>query len=188
MERDQNCCGFGCQCPQGIDLTKSIREHRIQSVHLLPLQCCHLAQMLSCHRQKQFCIRIQLFFTVCQMYHRQNSKHHPLVSGCQIIQHFFRLFPLQLHIIWDDSGKVIVCVLSSLPVGHICFHPKQTVLDFPYRLIRRDWQDVDGQHQIPAEVTQLRDHVIFHITGIVLHIQNPSVPVPDPEMVPFKLH
>ena len=36
-----------CQGSQSIDLSDAIRQYRIQAIHLLPLQSCHLAQMLS---------------------------------------------------------------------------------------------------------------------------------------------
>ena len=53
-----------------------------------------------------------------------------------------------------DFSRNLMLSIDILPVGHVGFHTKQSVLDFPYRFIRRNWQDINRQHQIPAEVTQ----------------------------------
>ena len=84
------------------------------------------------------------------MHHGKDAKHHPLVSGGQVIQHLFGFLSLQFHIIRHNGRKVIVGILPSLPVGHIGLHAKQTVLDLTHRLIGWYWKNVNGQHQIPA--------------------------------------
>lgn len=71
----------------------------IQSIDLLPLQSCHLAEVFSRNGIQGFRIGVQLFLAVCHMYHCQDAEHHPLIPGGQIVQHFLGLFSLQLHVI-----------------------------------------------------------------------------------------
>ena len=92
------------------------------------------------------------------------------------------------NIIRHNGRKVIVGILASLPVGHIGLHAKQTVLDLTHRFVCGYREDIDGQHQVPAYIAQLRDHVILDITGIILHIQHPPEPFIDLEAVFGKLH
>ena len=87
------------------------------------------------------------------MHHGKDAEHHPLVPGGQVIQHLFGLFSLQFHVIGHNGRKVIIGILASLPVGHIRFHAQKSVLDFPYRLIGWHREDVNGQHQISAQIT-----------------------------------
>ena len=87
------------------------------------------------------------------MHHGKDAEHHPLIPGGQVIQHFFGLFSLQFHIIGHNGRKVIVSILASLPIGHIGFHAEQTVLDLTHCFVCWHWENVNGQHQIPAQIT-----------------------------------
>ena len=84
------------------------------------------------------------------MHHGKDAEHHPLIPGGQVIQHFFRFFPLQLHIIGDYRRKIVVGILPALPIRHVCLHAEKLVLDLPYRFIRGHRQDVNGKHQVLA--------------------------------------
>ena len=110
MIHDPSTCAMGnkADMEKAIILLDEVKESIINAYETKShLSRNKIAKLMSdetwLNAKKAHDIGIQLLFTVCQMYHRQNSKHHPLVSGCQIIQHFFRFFPLQLHIVWDDS-------------------------------------------------------------------------------------
>ena len=78
--------------------------------------------MLSRYRQECVGISVKLFFRICRMHKRDHRKHHPLVTGGKVVQKFLALFSLLLHVIRNDSGKVIVGVLPALPVRDICLH------------------------------------------------------------------
>jgi len=99
MERDQDGGGFCSKGTHCIDFPQAIRQDGIQSIDLLPLQSCHLAEVFSRNGIQGFRIGVQLFLAVCHMYHCQDAEHHPLIPGGQIVQHFLGLFSLQLHVI-----------------------------------------------------------------------------------------
>ena len=56
------------------------------------------------------------------MHQRHYGEHHALVTGGEIVQHLTGFLALLFEVIRDNGGKVIVAVLSALPVGHIGFH------------------------------------------------------------------
>ena len=99
-----------------------IGQHRVQPVLLLPAQRGKLAQVLTGCRVERFGVAVQLLFAVCQMHQCHQPEHHPLVAGRQVVQHFFGFPALQLHVIRNRGGKIIVGVLAALPVGHIRFY------------------------------------------------------------------
>ena len=78
------------------------------------------------------------------MYHRQDTEHHSLIPGGQVIQHLLGFFSLQLHIVRNHGRKVIVCILAPLPVGDICLYAQQSVLDLPHCFVCRYRDDVNG--------------------------------------------
>ena len=53
---------------------------------------------------------------------------------------------LQFHIIWHNRRKVIIGILSSLPVCHICLNTKKAILDLTHGLVCWHWENVNGQH------------------------------------------
>ena len=99
MEWNQYGSGLCGKGSHGIDFPQAIRQDGIQSIDLLPLQSCHLAEVFSRNGIQGFRIGVQLFLAVCHMYHCQDAEHHPLIPGGQIVQHFLGLFSLQLHVI-----------------------------------------------------------------------------------------
>ena len=143
--------------------------------------------MLSCHGQYGIRIGVKLFFRVGGMHQRQDCKHHPLVTGGQIVQKLLALLPLLLHVIGDDCGKIVVGVLFPLPVGDVGFHAQQTVLHLPHRFIRGDGYHVNAHHQVAAQIRKLRNHVVFDIGRILSEEKHTPVTVPHAEMVFFKL-
>ena len=122
-ERNQHGGAFGGERAQGLDFSQSIRQHRVQPVLLLPAQRRKLAQVLTRRGVERFGIAVELLFAVSQMHQRQQPEHHPLVAGCQIVQHLLGFLALEFHIVRNCRGKIVVGVLAALPVGDIRFYP-----------------------------------------------------------------
>ena len=188
MERNQDGSGLCGKGTHRIDLPQTIRQDGIQSIDLLPFQGCHLAEVFSCNGIQGFRIRIQLFLAFCHMYHCQDTEHHPLVPGSQVVQHLLGFFSLKLHIIGNHGGKVIVCILASLPVRYVGLYAQQSILDLTHRFICWYRDDVNRQHQIPAKATQFGDHLVFHIAGVIFHKKDSAVLLAQLEMVVVELH
>ena len=122
-ERDQHGGAFGGQRAQGLDFSQTIRQHGVQPVLLLPAQRGKLAQVLAGCRVERFGVAVELLLAVGQMHQRHQPEHHPLVAGCQIIKHLLGFLALQLHIVGNGRGKIVIGVLAALPVGDIRFYP-----------------------------------------------------------------
>ena len=73
-ERDKYGKAFRCQRAQGIDLTHTKRQRRVQSVHLLIFQHRKLTQVLSGSRKQSFGVIVKLFLCFRRMHHRQHRK------------------------------------------------------------------------------------------------------------------
>ena len=188
LKGHENSQRFRGQCAQGIDAAQAQRQRRHQPVRLLPVQGRELAEVLAGNGLERFRITVQLFLTVCQMHQRHHGKHHPLVAGGEIVQHLAGLLALLLQIVGDNGRKVIVGVLPALPVGHIGFHTQQAVLHLPHRLVRRDRDDVDGQHETAVQAGELIDHGILDVAGIFLQKQHPAIFAAHDKMVLFEFH
>ena len=104
--------------------------------------------MLPCRREQGFRVVVELFFGIGGMHHRQYGKHHPLVTGRQIVQKLLAFPTLLLQVVGDDGGKVVVLVLLPLPVGDVGFHTEQTVFHLPDRFIRGNGNDIHGEHHV----------------------------------------
>ena len=102
------------------------------------------------------------------MDHGHETEHHSLIPVGQIVQHFLGFFSLLFHVVRKDSGKVVGCVLLSLPVCRIGFHTQELVLDFPYCFICGNRQNVNGEHEAAVHITELSNHGILDIAGIPL--------------------
>ena len=116
------------QRPQRINLPHAERQGGVQPVHLLKFKHGKLAEMLPCRRKQGFGVIVKLLFGVCGMHHRKHRKHHPLVTGRQIVQKFLAFLSLLFQVVGDDGGKVVVLVLLPLPVRDVGFHTEQAVL------------------------------------------------------------
>lgn len=99
---------------QGIYFPHAERQGGVQTVHLLVLQHGKLAEMLPCRREQGFRVIVKLLFGVCGMHHRKHGKHHPLVTGRQIVQKFLAFLSLLFQVVGDDGGKIVVLVLFPL--------------------------------------------------------------------------
>ena len=163
-------------------------ENSVQPVELLEFQHGELAHMLSCHGKYRFGVAVELLFVVGGNDHRNDRQHHPLIPRGQVVQKFLALLALELHIIGDDSGEIVVGVLPALPVGNVGFDTEQTVLHLPHGLVGGDRHNIDRQHHIPVEIGQLCDHAVFDIRGVVLQKQDPAVFLAQLQTVAAFLH
>ena len=120
------------------------------------------------------------------MYHRQDTEHHSLIPGGQVIQHLLGFFSLQLHIVRNHGRKVIVCILPSLPVRDICLHTKQTFFHFLYCFISRNRNHINTQHQISIHVGQFCYHIVFDVRSILTKKKYPSITISHAEIIFFK--
>ena len=106
-----------------MDFAQPIGQHCVQSIFLLPAQRGKLAQVLTRRGVERFGVAVKLIFAVGQMHERHQPEHHPLVTGRQIVQHLLGFLALQLHIVRNGRGKIVVGVLAALPVGDVRFYP-----------------------------------------------------------------
>ena len=166
---------LGGEGTERIDPPCADGENGVQPVELLEFQNGKLAHMLSCHGKHRFGIAVELLFVVGGNDHRNNGKHHPLISRGQVVQKFLALLALELHIIGDDGGEIVVGILPALPIGNVGFDTEQTVFHLPHGLVGGDRHNIDRQHHISVEIGQLRDHAVFDIRSVVLQKQDPAV-------------
>ena len=122
-KRNQHGGAFGGKGSQGLDFPQTIRQHRVQPVLLLPAQRRKLAQVLAGCRVERFGVAVELLFAVGQMHQRHQPEHHALVAGRQIVQHLLGFLALQLHVVRNRRGKIVVGILAALPVGDVRLDP-----------------------------------------------------------------
>ena len=166
---------FGGEGAKRIDPPCADGKNGVQPVELLKFQNGKLAHMLSGHGKHRFGVAVELLFVVGGNDHRNDRQHHPLISCGQVVQKFLALLALELHIIGDDSGEIVVGVLPALPVGDIGFDTEQTVFHLPHGFIGGDRPTIDRQHHIPVEIGQLRNHAVFDIRSVVFQKQDTAV-------------
>ena len=143
-KRNQHGGAFGGERAQGLDFSQPIGQHRVQPVLLLPAQRGKLAQVLAGCRVERFGVAVELLFAVSQMHQCHQPEHHALVAGRQIVEHLLGFLALQLHVVRNRGGKIVVGILAALPVGYIRFHSQQCALQLPGGFVCRHRQDVDG--------------------------------------------
>ena len=116
--------------------------------------------------------------------HQSNyCKQHSLVSSGQILQKLFGFFSLQLDVIGEHRRKVVVGILTALPVCRICFNTQHLVFNFPYRLIGGDGNNVNAEHEISRYISKLCDNVIADICSIILKKHHTSIFFTEHEIV-----
>ena len=153
-------CGKGSQ---RINLSLARRKHRVQSVQLLKTQHSHLAMPCLDNRFKGFCIRIQLFLTICSVYYGCESKHHLLVSYGQVIEEFLAVVELPLHVVRHNRPKIVIGILLSLPCGYVGGDSKESVFRFSYGLRHGHRQNIYGKHHVLIQACQLCNQRILKI-------------------------
>ena len=144
--------------------------------------------MLPGNGLQRFRVTVQFLLAVCQMRQRHHREHHALITGGEIVQHLTGLLALLFQVIGHNRGKIVVAVLSALPVGHIGFHTQQAVLHLPHRFIRGHWNNVDRQHEAAVQAGELVDHSVLDVAGILLQEQHPAILTTHDKVVFLKLH
>ena len=122
LEGNEHRKALGGQRPKGVDTPGADGQYRVEAIELLILQYRKLAHMFPGDGQHRLRVGVKLFQRFGGQHHRNNAQHHALVAGSEIVQKLLGLLALQLHIIGDHSGEVVVGVLAALPVGDVRFH------------------------------------------------------------------
>ena len=73
--------------------------------------------------------------------------------------------------------------MPALPVRDVGFNTQQTVLHLPHGLVRGHIEDVNGQHHIAVQVSQVRHDLVLDIVGVVLQEQHPAIAVAQLQIV-----
>ena len=188
LKGHEYCKAFGGEGAERIDPPCADGENGVQPVQLLEFQNGKLAHMLSCHGEHRFGIAVELLFVIGSNDHRNDRQHHPLIPRGQVVQKFLALLALELHIIGDDGGEIVVGVLPALPVGDVGFDAQQTIFLLPHGFIGGDRHNIDRQHHISVEVGQLCNHAVFDIRSVVFQKQDTAVFLAQLQTVAAFLH
>ena len=165
-EWDKDRQRFGGQGAEGINLSHAKRHSRVQTVHLLKFQDTKLTQVLSRRGEQGFGVVVELFLGIRRMHKSQNGKHHSLIPCGQIVEKLLHFLFLLFHIIRHGCRKVVVGILSPLPIRYIRFNPKQAVFCFFHRFIGGNRHNVNRHHQVTVQIGQLGYHTILNIGGV----------------------
>ena len=122
------------------------------------------------------------------MNHRQNGKHHSLVTGRQVVKELFHFLALLFNVVGKLCGEVVVGILPTLPVGRIGFNAEQTAFGFSHGFIRGYGDNINGHHQIAVEVGHFRNHTVLDIRSVFSQKQHSAVTLTDLEIVARELH
>ena len=131
--------------------------------------------MLSRTLPDGFGIRVKLLLGICRMHQRNERRDHALIAGYQIIEKFTAFLTLTLHVIRNGSGKVIIAVLLSLPIGNVGFHRKQFIFAQFHGGFCCNGACIDRKDHTSVDVGQLRNKTVLDEVGIVAQVQYPAV-------------
>ena len=178
-------CG---QSTERLNLADTEGHRRIQPIKLLKLENTELAKVLSCCGKQSFCVIVKLLLGVRRVNHRQNGKHHSLVTGRQVVKELFHFLALLFNVVGKLGRKVVVGILPTLPVGRIGFNAEQAAFSFPHGFVRGHGDNINGHHQIAVEVGHFRYHTVLDIGGILSQEQHSAVTLTDLEIIARELH
>lgn len=85
------------------------------------------------------------------------------------------------------GGKIVVPVLSPLPVGDVRLHAEQTALHLTNGLVGRNRDDIQRQQQIPVQVAKLGHHAVLNIAGVFPQKDDAAKKIAHSKMIFFKL-
>ena len=122
------------------------------------------------------------------MNHSEYSEHHSLITSGKVIKELLHFLFLLFHIIRNGSGKVIVLILLSLPVGNVRLNPKQSALCFSHGFIGRNGYNINRHHQVAIQVGKLSYHTVLDIGSVLAKKKDSPVTVSHFEVVLFKFH
>ena len=186
-ERNKNRQTFRCKSPHCINLADAKRQGGIQPVHLLIFQYRKLTEVLSGCGKESFRIVVKLLLCFSRMHHRQNRKHHSLVTGCQIVQELLAFLALLFKVIGNDRRKIIVLILFTLPIRDIGFYTQKTVFYLTHGFVCGYGDNINGHHHIAVKLTKLRHHTILNICRILTQKNDTPISVAHTKVVLFKL-
>ena len=187
-ERDKDRKTLCGQSTERLDLAYTEGHRRIQSVKLLELENTELAKVLSRCGKQSFCVIVKLLLGVRRVNHRQNGKHHSLVTGRQVVKELFHFLALLFNVVGELCGEVVVGILPTLPVSRIGFNTEQTTFGFPNGFIRGYGDNINGHHQIAVEIGHFRNHTVLDIRSVFSQKQHSAVTLTDLEIVARELH
>ena len=187
-ERDKDRKALRGQRAERLDLAATERHRRIQPIKLLKLENTELTQVLSCRSEQSLSVVVELFLGVRRVNHRQNGKHHSLVTGRQVVKELFHFLALLFNVVGKLGRKVVVGILPTLPVSRIGFNAKQTAFGFSHGFIRGYGDNINGHHQIAVEVGHFRNHTVLDIGSVLPQEQHSAVTLTDLEIVARELH
>ncbi len=122
-ERNQHGGAFGGQRAQGLDFPQTVRQHRVQSVLLLPAQRGKLAQVLTRRGVERFGVAVELLLCCPPDAPASPARTSSAGRGWSDRQHLLGFLALEFHIVRNCRGKIVVGILAALPVGDIRFYP-----------------------------------------------------------------
>ena len=187
-ERDKDRKALRGQRAERLDLADTERHRRIQPIKLLKLENTELTQVLSCRSEQSLSVVVELFLGVRRVNHRQNGKHHSLVTGRQVVEKLLHLLALLFNVVGELGRKVVVGILPALPVGRIGFYTEQAAFSFPHGFVRGHGDNINGHHQIAVEVGHFRYHTVLDIGSILPQEQHSAVTLSNLEIVARELH
>ena len=187
-KRDKNRKALRCQRSESVHLADAKGHDRIQPVHLLELQDTKLAEVLSGGSKQRFGVVVELLFGVRRVNHRQDGKHHALVSGGQIVQKLLHFPLLLLHVVGHSGGEIVILILFALPVGDVGLNAQQAVLRLLNRFVSGNRHHINAHHQIAVHVGQLCHHAVLDIGRILTQKQHPAITISQLEIVLLELH
>ena len=165
-------------CGQGahhIDPPQAVGQTGVQPILLLPFQNADLAvAMRSGHRTDGFGILIQFFFCVSQMSDRKQPMDHVLIPNGDIIHYFLGHRPGLLQLIGNIGRKLVVHVLPGLPARNIGLHRHDLLLHFLYGFVCGFWNEIQRQHHVFRQISQLRNQIVFDKVGIFSQKEHPA--------------
>ena len=169
--------------PQGVDAPKAVGQGRVHALPLPVFQDLELAAVLPARGDQRGGVPVQLLLAVGQVDQRHGHELQLLVILGQLLQQLLSGLLLLLDVIGERGGPVQVLILLLGPLGRVGGDTQQDVVDLLYCLTGGNGDQVDGQHEVPAQIAHLPDHGILQDGGIVLQVQHPSVPFADPDVV-----
>ena len=105
---------LGGQGAESVDLPGADGQDGVQAVELLVSQ--HRQLTMTRQGAYSFRVAVKLPFAVGGDNNGEDGLHHPLVAGGEVCQKLLALLALQLHIVGDDGGEVVVLILAALPI------------------------------------------------------------------------
>ena len=171
--------------PQSVDAPKAVGQGRVHTLPLPVFQHLELAAVLPARGDQRGGVPVQLLLAVGKVDQCYGHELQLLVILGQLLQQLFSGLLLLLDVVGERGGPVQVLILLLGPLGRIGGDAQQDIVDLLHRLAGGDGDQVDGQHEVSAQIAHLPDHGILQDGRIVLQVQHPPVPFPDTDIVRF---